>query len=120
MSITEMIGLVGGVVTVFSLLYQIARIEKAIFQAMEAVKASSDRNYFQLQSRLDLHLQDYANKKQQDARNFNAMTHEINHECGRLRQHQADIEKYLSTSGNFRVRTYYTTEHDFGKDEDYQ
>lgn len=116
---TEVVGLVGGVITVISLLYQVARIEKAIFQAIETVKASSDRNYFQLQSRLDLHLQDYANKKQQDDRNFSVITHEINHECGRLRQHQADIENYLSKDG-FRVRTYYTTEHDFGKDEDYQ
>lgn len=116
---TEAVGLVGGVITVISLLYQVARIEKAIFQAIETVKASSDRNYFQLQSRLDLHLQDYAIKKQQDERSFNTMANEINHECGRLRQHQADIEKYLSKDG-FRVRTYYTSEHDFGKDEDYQ
>lgn len=119
MGATEIIGLVGGVFTVISLLYQVARIEKAIFQAIEAVKASSDRNYFQLQNRLDLHLQDYTNKKQQDDRNFNAITHEINHECGRLRRHQTDIENYL-VKGGFHPRTYYTTEHEFGRKEDYQ
>lgn len=116
---TSIIELAIGVIALISVLYQVARIEKAIFQAIDAVKVSSDRNFFQMQNRLDLHLQDYASKKQQDDRNFNALTNEINHECGRLRQHQKDIEKYLAKDG-FRIRTYYTTEHDFGRDEDYQ
>lgn len=116
---TDIIELAIGVIALISVLYQVARIEKAIFQAIDAVKVNSDRNFFQLQSRLDLHLQDYAAKKQQDDRNFTELTNEINHECGRLRRHQKDIEKYLAKDG-FRTRTYYTTEHEFGKEEDFQ
>lgn len=118
MSTTELIQLIVGCLAIISVLYQVARVERVIYSAIDAVKDSSDRNYFELQKRLDLHLQEYASRRQQSERDYNDLNIELQSKYSRLREHQRDIEGYLSRTSNFKVRTHYTTEHSFFREEE--
>ena len=113
---TEFIQLVVGVLAIISVLYQVARVERVIYQSIDAVKDLSERNHLDLQKRLDLHLQSYSDRRDHDLYLINNLDNKIEHRFKRLREHQKDIERYLEKNGNFRVRAHFTTEHDFERD----
>jgi len=112
MNSTEVIESIVGVVAIISVLYQVARVERAIYQSIDAVKDSSERNYLELQKRLDLHLQSYADRRDHDLYIINDLNNKIDHRFNRLREHQRNIESYLEKNGNFRTRGYFTSEHE--------
>ena len=114
MNSTELIQLIVGCIAIISVLYQVARVERVIYQSIDAVKDLSERNHLELQKRLDLHLQSYADRRDHDLYIINDLNNKIEHRFNRLREHQKDIERYLEKNGNFRVRGYFTTDHDRG------
>lgn len=114
---TETIQLIVGIIAIISVLYQVARVERIIYQSIDAVKDLSERNYLDLQKRLDLHLQSYADRRDHDLYIVNDLNNKIDHRFNRLREHQKDIERYLEKNGNFRTRGYFTIEHDRERDE---
>lgn len=111
---TEIIQLVVGIVAIISVLYQVARVERVIYQSIDAVKDLSERNHLELQKRLDLHLQSYADRRDHDLYIINDLNNKIEHRFNRLREHQKDMERYLEKNGSFRVRGYFTADHDRG------
>lgn len=116
MDSTEIIQLIVGITAIISVLYQVARVERVIYQSIDAVKDLSERNHLELQKRLDLHLQSYADRRDHDLYIINDLNNKIEHRFNRLREHQKHIERYLEKNGNFRVRGHFTTEHSFEKD----
>lgn len=102
--------LIVGIVAIISVLYQVARVERIIYQAIDSSKDAAERNYLELQRRLDLHIQSYIDRHEHDVYIVNGLSSKIDHKFERLREHQKDIEKFLEKNNNFRVRGYFGSE----------
>lgn len=66
----------------------------------------SAENMNRVEKALDLHIQDYINRKEFVEFIVNQLDEKINHKFGRLYSSMKDIEKFLQKGGDFRVREY--------------
>lgn len=116
-STKDTIELIIGISALLGIIWQISQVKAAIDKAIDAVQDEALARHSALEKRLDIHLESYFNKREQDERNFAELKYNQKKNFGQLREHQKDIERYLSKDG-FTVRTHYTTDHEFPKKQD--
>ncbi|MGL4618345.1 MAG: hypothetical protein ACRCZS_04710 [Chroococcidiopsis sp.] len=68
------------------------------------VRITSDIN--RLEKAIDLHVQDYINRKEFVQFMLGQLDEKVNHKFGRLYNSMKDMEKFLQKSNGFRVREY--------------
>lgn len=83
---------------------------------LEVHKVPSDKlvgtinNLYQLEKALDIHLQDYTNRKDLIQYMLGQLDQKIDHKFSRLYHSMKDVEKFLQKSHNFRIREYFDSE----------
>lgn len=69
--------------------------------------SSSNANLNRVEKALDLHIQDYVNRKDFILFMINQLDEKIDHKFSRLQNSIKDAEKFLQKSAGFRVRDYF-------------
>ncbi|MGF1934549.1 MAG: hypothetical protein RM347_009115 [Nostoc sp. ChiQUE02] len=84
------------------------RISSSITQIEEALKgyASNAEQIRDLDKRLDLHLQEYVNRKDVVQMVMGQLDQKINHKFKRLLFYTRDIQRYMQKNTDFKMREY--------------
>lgn len=83
---------------------------------LEVHKVPSDKlvstinNLYQLEKALDIHLQDYTNRKDLIQYMLGQLDQKVEHKFSRLYHSMRDMEKFLQKSHSFKIREYFDSE----------
>ena len=67
---------------------------------------NNNNELYKLEKQLDIHLQDYINRKDLVQYMLGQLDEKVNHKFSRLYTSMKDMEKFLQKSNNFRIREY--------------
>ena len=93
-------------------IYKLSKLEDAIYKSIDALKDNVNDRINALNTRLDIHLQDYVNKQEMTSFHLNQLNEKINHKAARLHNNQRDIIGFLEKKFDFIHRQSYAEDPD--------
>lgn len=93
-------------------IYKLSKLEEAIYRAIDGLKDNINDRLNALNTRVDIHLQDYVNKQEMTTFFINQLDEKINHKAARLHNNQRDIIGFLEKKFDFIHRQAYAEDPD--------
>lgn len=103
----ELFGLLTGAIVI---IYRMAKVESAIYQAISQADRQSSERIARLETRLDLHIQSMKDRAEHVDYLLHALDEKLDHKFKRHQAEIKDVQGYLQREGKFVVRKGYRAE----------
>ncbi len=102
-NLQESLNIIIGVAAVIGLVYRLAKMEAAIYDAIDKLKDLTIDRINSTESRLAVHLAEYTGKKELVDYQLHALNEKIDHKFNRIYTEIKDVQRFLEKTG-FNIR----------------
>lgn len=108
----ETLEVIGGLLAVLGIIWQISQVKSTIDKAIDAVRDEALVRHLVLEKRLEIHLENYILRQESVNMMTSQLNEKIDYKYSRVYASLRNIEKYLQQhhSQTFRVREYFGDE----------
>lgn len=100
----DSVELILGIMAILGMIYALAQVERRIYDEIHKLESRLTTRFTVSETKFDVHMQDYANRKEAVDYRLGGLNEKIEHKFNRLHAEVKELQRFMQSNFPFRVR----------------